>query len=104
MADEKKTAPAAQAQLAPAPAPEAPVVPEAGLAADVPPAVISGTAQDVDNAKLPPAPKEFAGKYRLTHGSVRIGDQFFGPPSVLQLSANDGERFLNAGVAERVEG
>lgn len=69
-----------------------------------PPAVISGAPENVDNHALPIAPREWAGQYRITHGSVRLGDKFYGVGSVLQLGADDGKNFTEAGIAERVEG
>lgn len=68
------------------------------------PKVISGTAQDIDNHALPRATPDYAGQYTITHGSVRIGDKFYGKGTVLQLGADDGKNFTEAGIAERLEG
>lgn len=86
MAQDTKPAPAAAAEALP---------PQ--------PKVIEGAAEAVDNHALPKATADHAGAYRITHGNVRIGDKFYGVGSILQLGADDGKNFSDAGVAERVE-
>jgi hypothetical protein len=112
MADEKKTTTktnddAGAKNTAPTP-PEASTPPDAqaaneGSATPAEPIVLKGAPEAVDPHMLPPAPPSAAGRYKLTHGSVRIGDKFYGKGSILQLGADDGQNFVNAGVAEKLE-
>ena len=73
---------------------------------DAPPApvVLLGEPSAIDPHLLPKASADWAGKYEIKRGTVRIGDQFYGEGSVLQLGADDGKNFTDAGVAERYEG
>lgn len=68
------------------------------------PKLLSGDGENPNVHILPPAAKKHAGKYKITHGSVRLGpDTFYGPGSILQMSADDGKRFSDAGTAERID-
>lgn len=67
------------------------------------PKVLSGDGENPNAHVLPAAAKKYAGKYKLTHGSVRIGDFFYGPGAIMQMSADDGKRMSDAGTAERLD-
>lgn len=66
------------------------------------PVVVSGKPSDVDPHKLPPADASFAGQYKITLGTIRIGDVFYGEGAVLSLSAADGKNMSDLGVVERL--